>query len=117
VSIYDSIGGAPAVRAAVDDFYVRVTSDPTLAGFFEGIDIERLKAHQRTFIAAAVGGPEIFEGRSMKDAHSGLGIKPENFDRVVEHLAATLTGLGVPDDTIAQIAGSLAPLKADIVDA
>ena len=27
MSIYDSIGGEPAVRAAVDDFYARVLAD------------------------------------------------------------------------------------------
>ena len=30
MSIYDSIGGAPAVRAAVDDFYARVLADARL---------------------------------------------------------------------------------------
>ena len=52
MSIYDSIGGAPAVRAAVDDFYERVLGDPRLAPFFTGTDMNRLKSHQRAFIAA-----------------------------------------------------------------
>jgi len=33
MNIYDSIGGAPAVRAAVDDFYTRVLADARLAPF------------------------------------------------------------------------------------
>ena len=69
MSIYDSIGGAAAVRAAVDDFYARVLADRRLAPFFARTDLERLKAHQRAFIAAAIGGPEIFAGRDM----AGLG--------------------------------------------
>ncbi|WP_197676253.1 globin domain-containing protein [Nakamurella panacisegetis] len=28
MSIYENIGGASAVRAAVDDFYVRILADP-----------------------------------------------------------------------------------------
>ncbi len=113
-SIYDDIGGAPSVTAAVDDFYVRVLGDPMLAPYFEGVDIDRLKSHQRSFIAAAIGGPEIYAGRSMKEAHAGLDITPEAFDRVVDHLVATLQGLGVPAETIATIGGALAPLKSDI---
>ena len=31
VSIYESIGGEPALVAVVDDFYVRVLDDPQLA--------------------------------------------------------------------------------------
>ncbi|HLU56935.1 MAG TPA: group 1 truncated hemoglobin [Pseudonocardia sp.] len=114
VSIYDSIGGAAAVAAAVDLFYERVLADPDLAGYFTGVDIAKLKSHQRSFIAAAIGGPEVFSGRSMKDAHAHLNVRPEHFDRVVDHLVATLTELSVPADVIGRIGATLAPLKADI---
>lgn len=117
MSIYDSIGGSGAVRAAVDDFYGRVLADPRLAPFFTGTDLNRLKAHQRAFIAAAIGGPEIYAGRDMASAHAGRGIADADFDAVVSHLANTLTGLGVPEETIGQIAGSLAPLRTHVVDA
>lgn len=115
MTIYDSIGGADAVRAAVDDFYARVLADPTLAPYFTGTDMARLKSHQRAFIAAAIGGPEIFAGRDMASAHAGRGITDADFDAVVAHLAGTLAGLGVPEETIGQIATTLAPLRADIV--
>ena len=115
MSIYDSIGGSSAVRAAVDDFYSRVLADMRLAPFFGGTDLERLKAHQRAFIAAAIAGPELFGGRDMVSAHAGLGIGDADFDAVVAHLVGTLTALGVPEDTIGQIGGALAPLRDDIV--
>ena len=35
-SIYDAIGGEPALVAVVDDFYMRVTGDPELARVFRG---------------------------------------------------------------------------------
>jgi len=117
MSIYDSIGGAPAVAAAVDDFYTRVLADPKLAPFFDTVDLAKLKSHQRSFIAAAIGGPEIFAGRSMADAHAGLNVTDAHFDAVVSHLVDTLTGLGVPDETIGQIGGALAPLRTQIVTA
>jgi hemoglobin len=117
MSIYDGIGGAAAVRAAVDDFYARVLDDPRLAPFFATTDMSRLKAHQRSFIAAAIGGPEVFSGRDMASAHAGLDISDADFDAVVGHLAGTLAGLGVPEETIGQISGALLPLRADIVSA
>lgn len=117
MSIYDSIGGGPAVRAAVDDFYARVLADPQLAPFFTDAGLQHLKAHQRAFIAAAIGGSEIYEGRDMAAAHAGLAITDADFDAVVAHLVDTLTGLGVPEETIGQIGGALAPLRGDIVTA
>jgi hemoglobin len=117
MSIFDSIGGQPAVTAAVDDFYARVLADPVLAGYFVDIDMSDLKAHQRSFIAAAVGGPEIYAGRDMAAAHHGLDITDADFDAVVGHLVATLDSLGVPGPTIDAIGTKLAPLRTDIVTA
>ena len=39
--------------------------DAQLAPFFDGLDLAKLKAHQQAFIAAAIGGPEAYEGREM----------------------------------------------------
>jgi hemoglobin len=114
-TIYDEIGGEPAVSAAVEIFYGKVLDDPGLAGYFDRVDMADLQAHQRAFIGAALGGPEAYEGRSMKEAHAGLGITSEDFDAVVGHLGDTLTDLGVPGPTIGTIAGALAPLKKEIV--
>jgi len=117
MSIYDSIGGAASVSAAVDDFYVRVLGDPSLAPYFEGVDLQKLKSHQRSFIAAAIGGSELYAGRDMAAAHAGLAITDADFDAVVAHLVDTLHGLGVPDDTISEIGAALLPLRSDIVTA
>jgi hemoglobin len=117
MSIYDSIGGAPAVHAAVDDFYKRVLGDPSLAPFFAGTDMDKLKAHQRSFLTAAIGGSEIYDGRDMGAAHASLGVSDANFDSVVSHLVATLTSLNVPEDIIGQIGALLSPLRSDIVTA
>ncbi|MEV4138801.1 group 1 truncated hemoglobin [Dactylosporangium sp. NPDC049742] len=115
MSIYDTIGGAAAVQAAVEQFYSRVLADPRLQGFFTDVDVQRLKTHQRAFITAALGGPQIFAGRDMAAAHAGLGITDADFDAVVAHLAGTLTDLGVADDQVGQIGATLAPLRGQIV--
>ncbi|SCL19202.1 hemoglobin [Micromonospora pallida] len=115
MSIYDSIGGAPAVQATLEDFYARVLADRALVSYFDGVDMRRLKAHQRSFLTAALGGAEIYAGRDMATAHARLAITDEAFDAVVDHLVDTLTGLGVPAETIAEIGAELAPLRQDIV--
>ena len=114
-TLYDRLGGAPAIEAAVDDFYARVLGDASLSSYFSGIDLDRLRAHQRDFFAAALGGPQRYRGRSMDVAHRGLDITDDAFDRVVGHLAGTLQALGVDDDMIGEVAGALAPLRAQVV--
>jgi hemoglobin len=116
-SIYDQIGGGPAVAAAVDDLYARILGDRELAPYFTGIDMARQTTHLRAFVAAALGGPQLYAGRDMRAAHGRLRITAAAFDGVVAHLAGALTGLGVPPAQINAIAGKLAPLRGDIVAA
>lgn len=116
-TIFDAVGGAPAVEAVVDLFYDRVLGDPALAGYFEGRDMDRLKRHQRLFVGQALGSGEPYPGRTMQRAHSGLGVTGEAFDRVVGHLAVALAEAGVDGATIGAIAEALVPLKPDIVTA
>ncbi|MBS2965272.1 group 1 truncated hemoglobin [Actinocrinis puniceicyclus] len=117
MTLYDSIGGETSVRVAVDDFYERLLGDPALAPFFSGVDLRKLKTHQRAFLTAALGGAELYQGRDMGAAHAGLAIADEDFDAVVAHLVETLAGLGVATETIEQIGAKLAPLRTQIVTA
>jgi hemoglobin len=117
MTIYEQIGGSAAVDAAVSNFYERVLTDDSLIGYFDDVELPRLMRHQRAFIGMALGGPVVYAGRDMKAAHAGLGITPEAFATVVQHLVDTLAGLGVPEDIVNTIVGALAPLQDDIVTA
>ena len=115
VTIYEAIGGEPALVAVVDDFYVRVLADPQLAGFFAGVNMPKLKGRQVEFFAAALGGPDHYQGAGMREAHTGRGIGQADFDKVAFHLTAALAAAGVPAETTAQIFEAIAPLADDIV--
>src|SRR5882724_6450130 len=109
-SIYDAIGGEPALAAVVDDFYARVTADPELAVFFAGTNMTKLKGRQVEFFAAALGGPHTYTGAPMREAHRGRGIRQEHFDRVAGHLVAALDAADVPAEIINDIADLFEPL-------
>ena len=113
--MYAALGGRRAFHAAVEDFYRRVAGDPKLRDYFGATDLERLKAHQRSFLAMALGGPRAYVGRTMASAHSRLAVTDEAFDRVLDHLVSTLAGLGVPAELIREIVTGLLALRHDIV--
>ena len=116
-SIYELIGGAEALETVVEDFYDRVLADGELAGFFTGTNMARLKGKQVEFFAAALGGPEPYTGAPMRQVHQGRGITMHHFNLVAAHLTDSLSAAGVPDDTVAQIIGAIAPLADDIATA
>lgn len=114
ISLYDAIGGEPALIAVVDDFYERVVDDPELAGFFAGTSMNKLKGRQVEFFAAALGGPYSYTGAPMRQVHQGRGIRQEHFDLVARHLVAALGAASVPAEIISQIVDVVAPLAKDI---
>jgi methyl-accepting chemotaxis protein len=115
-SIYDRIGGDAAIAAAVDIFYERVLADRELAGFFDGVDMKLLKSQQRAFFSQALGGPGVYRGPDMRRAHAHLAIEQRHFDQVAIHLEATLVGLGVDPETVAEIMSAIGGMEKEIVN-
>jgi hemoglobin len=117
MSLYERLGKEAGIRTAVADFYVRVVSDPQLAPYFAGVDLPRLRRHQTALLVQVTGGPVEYSGRDLAAGHAGLDITPAAFDRVVGHLVATLTALGVSDDDIGEVGAALTAHRDDIVTA
>jgi hemoglobin len=116
VSDYDAIGGGPAVSAVVNDFYERVLGDPQLAPYFEGVDMPRLKRHQVLLVTQVLGGPKNYDGRSLEEAHEGLGIDHDDFAAVAGHLTGAMRDAGVPDDIVLRAIAVVAASEPDIVE-
>lgn len=114
-SVYEQIGGQEALITVVDDFYDRVLADTELAVFFTGTNMPRLKGLQVEFFTAALGGPDEYQGRTMKEVHRGRGIAQRHFDLVAGHLSDALAKAGVPSETVDTIIATIAPLADDIV--
>ncbi len=115
-SLFERIGGVPAIKAAVENFYDRVLADPMLAPFFEGVNMRWLKGRQNAFFIQALGGPAVYKGRSMRRAHAKLPIEHRHFDQVAAHLVDALTELRVPRNLIDELIGAVAPLAGQIVN-
>ena len=102
-SLFDRIGGAPAVTAAAELFYRKVLADPTLSSYFDDVDLGRQVAKQAAFLTVALGGPAAYTGRDLRTAHAPLpGLTGRHVDLVIGYLAQTLSELGVaPADAAA----------------
>ncbi len=114
-TLFEKLGGEKAIEAVVKEFYKRVLADSELKGYFDGIDMDFQTKQQINFITMAVGGPNNYEGRSMKDAHDKLGITEPHFNKVAEHLVNTLKWAGVSDELVNEVIEIVGPLKKDIV--
>ena len=114
-SLFERMGGAGAIHAAVEIFYQKQLADPNVKGFFQHIDLEKLKAHQRNFMTKAFGGPDNYTGRNMLDSHKNLYIMGGQFDSVKKNLLDTLEELKVAKDMIDEVAAIVETTREDIV--
>ena len=73
VTIYEQIGGAPAVEAAVDIFYRKVLTDDRIGRFFDDVDMDRQSAKQKAFLTMVFGGPANYTGADMRRGRRGRG--------------------------------------------
>ncbi|MBD1914704.1 MULTISPECIES: group 1 truncated hemoglobin [Cyanophyceae] len=107
-TLFDQLGGAPAVDLAVDKFYERVLRDERIKHFFANVNMTKQRAHQKAFLTYAFGGTDKYDGRYMREAHQELvanhGLNSEHFDAVAEDLMLTLEEMGVSEELRSQVA-------------
>ena len=116
MTLYERLGGEPAIHAVIEGMYQKIFNDPELSDFFRKTDKDKQKKMQEHFITFATGGIPEYHGKSMHDAHKGRGIGNKEFDLVCGHVISTMRELGVSEDLINETAGLLLPLRPDCVD-
>lgn len=108
---------ADAVSRAVTLFLTRMNDDPLLGWAFEGVDQASLQRHAQAFVIAALGGPDLYLGRGMREVHERFELRNEHFDRAVDHLLDSLREVGISDGVTADLVMRLEPLRSQIVTA
>ena len=117
-SLYEKLGGEPAVNAAVDIFYRKMLTDDRVSRFFEGVDMDRQAAKQKAFLTMVFGGPAEYSGKDMYEGHKHLikmGLNDSHVDAVIENLGTTLTELGVANDLIQEVANIANSVRDDVL--
>jgi hemoglobin len=116
-TLFDKYGGVPVVTEIVRDFYKRVMRRPNLRRYFVNVPLEAVIHHQIAFVSMVMGKtPHDYSGRSMKEAHRGIGITTASFELAAELLSDTLVSAEVEQADIDAIMAKVASLRADIVE-
>jgi len=119
ITLYEQLGGAGAVEAAVDRFYRKVLTDARVSRFFEGVDMDRQRAKQKGFLTMAFGGPHNYTGKDMRTGHAPLlkmGLDDSHVDAIIELLGATLREMGVAENLISQVAAIAESTRNDVLN-
>jgi hemoglobin len=116
-TLFDKYGGVPVVTEIVRDFYKRVMRRPNLRRYFVNVTLEAVIHHQIAFVSMVMGKtPHDYSGRSMKEAHRGIGVTSASFELAAQLLSDTLVAAEVEQEDIDAIMAKVASLRADIVE-
>lgn len=119
-TLYERLGGISAITAVTDQFLANVVADNRINGDFAATAANsyRLQFFRGNLIdqlCAGTGGPCIYKGKSMYDAHNGQFVSDDDFTALVEDLVAALNTFNVPEAEKNELLGVLGPMKSDIV--
>lgn len=114
-SLFERLGGKPAITAVVDDFVNNLTTDPAIKARFTATDVPSFKQKLSDQICAATGGDCKYTGKDMATAHAGMKISDAEFDALVADLKKSLDKLSVPAREQGELLSALGGMRGDIV--
>jgi len=98
MSHYETLGGELKVRAIIDTFVDRMTSDIMLGFFFKNVPIARLKELEFQHAAEFLGADIRYTGRPLREAHRKHNIMGGQFARRKQILQEVLQDFAVPQE-------------------
>jgi hemoglobin len=102
-SLYERLGGAYGIAGAVDDLVDRLyhndalNQNPAVREFHEEGGEAGFKYLVTAWSIEATGGPEVYPGRDMDEAHDDLDVSKREFQMVYDLIEASLYQVGVPE--------------------
>ncbi|WP_049902979.1 group I truncated hemoglobin [Halococcus agarilyticus] len=102
-SLYERLGGAYGIAGAVDDLVDRLyhndalNENPAVREFHEEGQTAGFKYLVTAWSIEATGGPEVYGGRNMEEAHEHLDVTEREFDMVYTAIEHSLNQVGVPE--------------------
>ncbi|MHC1754617.1 MAG: group 1 truncated hemoglobin [Methanosarcina sp.] len=124
-SLYERLGGIYAIALVVNRFSDTIVNDP-IAGknstnpalrewHNEKLDrLPGLKMMRTLWVAAVAGGPFIYTGKNLTEAHRDLRISPEEFDAVAADLEESLDYYNVPEREKEEVLAAFAAHKDEV---
>ena len=120
-SLYDRLGGVYNIATVVDDFIERLSvneilnANPAIKEAGERVPKAGLKFRVTALVCQATGGPENYNGRSMKEAHQNLNITEEEWQAMMADFKETLDKFQVPENEQNELFAIMDSTKGDIV--
>jgi hemoglobin len=121
-SLFSRLGGLNGVALLTDDIINRLLTDPeilankTLQMRAKPENVPGLKVQITMLLANLTGGPYEYKGKSMKEAHAGMGVDGKQWAAFIRDVRASCDHLKVPKREADEFVAMFESMKKDIVE-
>jgi hemoglobin len=114
-ALFEDLGGRDGIARIVDDATTNFLADPRIKATFDNTNIDRFKGMLTDQLCVVAGGPCVYKGQTMHDAHKGLHLTNADFNALVEDLQDGMEKAGVAFATQNRLLARLAPMQHEVV--
>jgi len=124
-TLYQRLGGEPAISAIVDDWIDRALEDRNVNFIRAGQphtwpanpdSVARVKAYFSQYVGMLTGGPQIYSGRDLLTTHTGMKISEGEWLSFLADCKRTLDSMGFNANDKKELLQLLAGTHDAIVD-
>ena len=115
--LYQAVGEQAGIRALMDDFVLRLKADPRIGDQFKDTQLDNLAKQLTDQVCQLAGGPCVYQGPDMKEAHANMDVTRSHFNALVEVLQVSMNARGMAFTRQNQLLGLLAPMHRDVINA
>ena len=113
--LYTALGEKAGIRAIMDDLVLRLATDARTADMFKDTNRNALASQLTNQACQLAGGPCVYKGPDMKEAHENQKITKAHFNALVEMAQQAMAAKGVPFAAQNQLLALLAPMHRDVI--
>ncbi|TNF89410.1 MAG: group 1 truncated hemoglobin [Gammaproteobacteria bacterium] len=114
-SLYERLGGTEGITKIASDLVDIHVANPVIAPRYGASDLDAVKHAAATFFISGTGGPQVYEGKDMLSAHTGMNISNDEFVAVLDDAMEALEKNGIGQREKEEVLSIFFSMKGDIV--
>ncbi len=119
-TLFDQLGGTNGISRIVDDAVEAHMNNPMVSARFlpyqsKPEKLAIIKQHTIEFFSMGSGGPQIYNGKDMVTAHTGMNISASEYMHVIDDIFLALDKNNMTEETKKDVLAILWSLKGMII--
>ena len=115
-TLYRELGERAGLERLMNHFVPQLKADPRTAEHFKESKVAHLAKQLTDQVCVITGGPCVYDGASMKDAHADYKVRRADFNALVEQLQNSMDAQAIPFGVQNRLLALLAPMHRDVIN-